>query len=69
MIQKTKKNQFPRIPSHEYIHHCEQFELKFGMRGEECLLTNFFKFHEDRTTSTTFLQCCRKTYWTDLLTL
>ncbi len=27
----------------------------------------FSKFHGDRPTSTVFSQCCRKTYWTDLV--
>ncbi len=47
--------------------HCEQFELKFGMRGEEGLSTNFTKFHGDCATSTMFSHRCRKTYRTDLV--
>ncbi len=35
------------------------------MCGEEGLLTNFPKFHEDHATSTMFSQCCRKTYQAD----
>ncbi len=50
---------------HEYVPHCEQFELKLGMRREEGLLTNFSKFHGDYATSTMFLRLCPKTYQTD----
>ncbi len=53
----------------KYVSHCEQFELKLGMCGKEGLLTNFLKFHGDRTTSTMFSQRCRKTYQTDLVCL
>ncbi len=52
---------------HEYVPHCVRFELKLGMRGEEGLLTNFFKFHGDLATSTMFSQRCRKTYRTNLI--
>ncbi len=37
----------------EYVPHCERFELKIGMRGEEGLLTNFPKFHGGCATSST----------------
>ncbi len=50
----------------EYVPQCEQFELKLGMRKEEGLLTNFPRFYGERTTSTMFLQRCRKTYWMDI---
>ncbi len=52
----------------EYTH-CERFELKFDVRGEENLLTNFPKFHGDRATNTMFSQHCRKIYQTDLVLL
>ncbi len=53
------------------LHHVANMYLivpvKLGMRGEEGLLTKFPMFHEDRTTSTMFSPCCRKTYWTNLV--
>ncbi len=52
---------------HEYVPHCERFELKLGVCGKEALLTNFSKFHRDRATSTMFSHRCRKTYRTDLV--
>ncbi len=51
----------------EYVPHCEQFELKLDMRGEEGSFMNFPKCHGDRATSTMFLQFCHKIYWTDLV--
>ncbi len=51
----------------ECVPHCEQFQLKLSMCGQEGLLTNFPNFHGNRTTSTTFLQRCHKTYQTDLV--
>ncbi len=52
-----------QVTSHcEYVPHCEWFDLKLGMHGENGLLTNFPKFHGDHATSTMFLQQCRKTY-------
>ncbi len=57
-----------QVTSHcEYVPPCEWFELKFGMCGEESLLTNLSKFHGDRAASTMFSQHCCKTYWTDLV--
>ncbi len=57
-----------QVTSHcEYVPHCEWFELKFGMRGEKGLLTNFLRFHGDRADSTMFSPRCRKTYQTDLV--
>ncbi len=57
-----------QVTSHlKYVSHCEWFELKLGICGEEGLLTNFPKFHLDRTTSAMFLQHCHKTYRTDLI--
>ncbi len=55
------------ISRREYVPHREQSELKVGICREEGVLTNFHKFHEDRTTSTIFSQHCRKTYRTDLV--
>ncbi len=42
------------MSSHKYVPHCERFELKLGMHGEEGLLTNFIKFHRDFATCTMF---------------
>ncbi len=57
-----------QITSHrEYVPHCEWFELKLGMGGEESLLTNFPNFMGDHTASIMFLQHCRKTYRTELV--
>ncbi len=49
------------------VPHCERFELKLDMHGEEVLLTNFLTFQRDRATGAMFSQRCRKTYWTDLV--
>ncbi len=45
---------------HKYVPHCEWFELKLGMCGEEGLLTNFPKFHGDCATSTMFCSVVAK---------
>ncbi len=60
------KNGFPAgqnrqvTPHRKYMPHCEQFELKLGMRREEGLLTNFPKFHGDGATSTCFRNAVTK---------
>ncbi len=57
-----------QVTSHrEYVPHWERFELKLGTCREEGLLTNFPKFHGDRSSSTTFPQRCLKTYQTEFV--
>ncbi len=51
----------------EYAPHCEWFELKLGMHGEEGLLANFPKFPGDCATNIMFSQHCCKSYRTDLV--